>query len=629
MRKTLLCLLSFLPVLAMAQVSISITKANDKKAISPYLYGMNSSLMKDFSNPFGDAQWTQLKDAGVQMVRIGGGNNSTKYNWRNRLSSHPNWYNNVYDNNWDAKMKSIQEQIPAIQSMWTFQLIGKTAKSANFNFNDWNYNQSQWWAGCEQNLAGGGTPNTSSSNPSKAAIEGDTSKYLISWPADSTVGILNYWFGSKGLAYKKDKAVYWEMDNEPEIWSGTHDDVFPVQPSAEDFMQMYFKVAKAARALYPNIKLCGPVMANEWQWYNYGSGISYKNKKYNWSEYFILRISEEQAASGIRLLDVFNVHCYPDVSTNAEILQTHRVFFDKQYAYPNANGIKNITGTWDNSLTNEYYFDRVNTWLKQYLGDNHGVGLGLSEIDVKSSNANVTACWYASMLGEFMKNGVEVFTPWSWKTGMWEVLHLFTQNAKGSYVQASSSNEALVSAYPSLNANGDSLSVFLVNRSESLSQEATLNFQDFSASAVPTSVYTIKNLPSTETFVSHSNNAMLTSTLTPSAGSLKLSLAPLSVTAVAFKIGAVTGIGEAGAVAPSFEVYPNPVPAGTEICFKSPFSGKASIELIDAVGRKVFSQTCTLSEGKNTLGKHDLPKGCYLLQLQFDGRTYCKKLIVD
>ncbi len=63
------------------------------------------------------------------------------------------------------------------------------------------------------------------------------------------------------------------MDNEPEIWEGTHDDVYPVQPGAEEFMQKYFEVAKKARAIYPEIKLLGPVPANEWQWFNWKGNL--------------------------------------------------------------------------------------------------------------------------------------------------------------------------------------------------------------------------------------------------------------------------------------------------------------------------------------------------------------------
>jgi hypothetical protein len=113
------------------------------------------------------------------------------------------------------------------------------------------------------------------------------------------------------------------------------------QIPAEEFMQLYFKVAKAARAKFPGIKLSGPVPANEWQWYRYGSdGISYKGKKYCWLEYFILRIAEEEKETGIKLLDILDIHFYPSSSKAEELVQYYRVFFDRNYIYPEANGVK-------------------------------------------------------------------------------------------------------------------------------------------------------------------------------------------------------------------------------------------------------------------------------------------------
>jgi len=85
------------------------------------------------------------------------------------------------------------------------------------------------------------------------------------------------------------------MDNEPEIWNGTYDDVMPVLISAEEFMQRWFETARKARALFPEIKLVGPVPANEWQWYNWnGERILSGGKYYTWLKYFIKRIAEEQ-----------------------------------------------------------------------------------------------------------------------------------------------------------------------------------------------------------------------------------------------------------------------------------------------------------------------------------------------
>ena len=89
--------------------------------------------------------------------------------------------------------------MPGTQGMWSFQLLGKVAANNQYNFPDWTYNQSQWWEGVNQNLAGGGVPDPAGG--SKALVEGDPGLYLTEWPADSTVAILDHWFGINGLGY--------------------------------------------------------------------------------------------------------------------------------------------------------------------------------------------------------------------------------------------------------------------------------------------------------------------------------------------------------------------------------------------------------------------------------------------
>lgn len=514
-------------------VTIQVDASLGKTPISPFIFGGNVSLSDNSSQPTASSTWKMYRSAGVKMFRENGGNNATKYNWRLKMTSHPDWYNNVYRHDWDYQAKSLQDSIPYAYGMWAFQLIGKAASNTNNNFNDWAYNQSQWWDGVGQNLAGGGTPNTNGGG--KALIEGDPSKYLMNWTADSTVGILDKWFGTGGLGLNKTTLRYWSMDNEPEIWEGTHDDVMPTQPSADEFMQSYFKVAKAARAKFPEIKLVGPVPANEWQWFNYkGGAINYNGTNYCWLEYFIKRIADEQTASGIRLLDVLDIHFYPGTSVSKDIVQLHRVFFDKNYVFPEANGVHRANGGWDPSINKEYIFARCNEWLTKYLGPNHGVTLSVSETGIGGSNSNVTAVWYASTLGTFADNGVELFTPWSWKIGMWEALHLFSRYSKEFRVQSLSSREDSVSGYSSVNTNADSLTVFLVNRSITTQQNVTVKISNMPVYGTYNKL-SLYGLPATETFVSHTSNALKSGTVSVLDSTFTATLPPLSVTAVLMK----------------------------------------------------------------------------------------------
>jgi hypothetical protein len=612
---------------AQTPVRIDIDLTKGKKPVSPFIYGKNNVLPSTYLSGT-NADITKAKEAGVKFVRQGGGNNSTKYNWRLKLSSHPDWYNNVYTNDWDAAAKNLFDKMPGVHGMWSFQLLGKAAANTKNNFPDWTYNQSQWWAGTAQNLAGGGQPNTTGVNSGKASVEGNPDLYTMTWTADSTVGILDKWFGSKGLGYDKNRLRYWSMDNEPEIWSGTHDDVMKTQCSAEEFMQSYFKVAKAARAKFPDIKLSGPVPANEWQWFRWADGSTTGGKP--WLEFFIKRVSEEEKATGIKLLDVLDIHYYPGSSDPATCLQFHRVFFDRNYVYPEANGLRTLNGGWDTSLTKEYILGRCSDWLIKYMGANHGVGLAVTETALNSSNANVQAAWYASTMGEFMKNGVEVFTPWGWNVGMWETLHLFSRYNKGNYVQATSQNESLVSAYPTVNAAADSMTVVVVNRSLTEKKTVNLTFAGYLLQNRAYSMYSLYGLTSTETFVSHTNNKLVKKDVVPALNQITVELEPLSVNSIILKAAPTSAETKVLNDKLKTSIYPNPATDQVSLDFKLPERGKLTIGLFQSNGTLLY----TISDEIFDAGDHQLDfstahlsSGIYLIKIQSGNDNQTLKLI--
>jgi len=622
MYKTVLVLLALLSQNVAGQIQVTVDATADVKPISPYLYGRNNSFSSTDPNwNLPEQDLVRLRDAGVTFFRESGGNNSSKYNWRRKLSSHPDWYNNVYVNNWNQAAQALQKHFPAAQGMWAFQLLGYAAKTGTANFADWDYNRSQWWEGVNQNLAGGGVPNATGT---KAKTEGNISLYLEKWAADSSVAMLEHWFGANGIGLKKDGIRYWNMDNEPEIWSGTHDDVMPVQLSPQEFMQRYIELAKKARAKFPEIKLVGPVTANEWQWYNWdGKPVTENGKTYPWLEYFIKTLAEEQQKSGVKLLDVLDIHFYPASKKTEEIVQFHRVFFDKNYIFPEANGVKTINGGYDNSLTREYIFGRCNEWLTQYLGANHGVTLGLTETGIDNSVApSVTAVWYASTLGEFMKNNVEIFTPWTWKTGMWETLHLLSRYNQTHSVSGVSGNEALVSAYPSVNAAGDSMTVVLVNRSDA-AQVVRVKFEHFLPWQENAAMYTLSQLPAEETFISHTQNALKQSGANVAGNVLDVSLLPMSVTSIQLRNGG-TVLGEAPTAAP-FQIFPNPTCDNITVRWSD--QGFDTITVTESTGRLLYSQTLQKAQRQAVIDRK-FAAGIYLIRLTGPaGQSAVRKII--
>ncbi len=428
------------------------------------------------------------------------------------------------------KAQYAAANFPDLNVMFAFQLLGQVAENKTNNFNDWAYNGSNWWDGVSQNLAGGGVVNPAGG--SNALQDGDPTLYLEDWTAAQTVGILNHWFGGGGLGLDQGTFLYWSMDNEPEIWSGTHDDVMPTQCSGDEFMDKYEAVGVAARNANPNVKLTGPVTCNEWQWYYYDGDANGRPDNLPWIQYFIKEVAARETSTGRKLLDMVDIHFYPGESDPDEILQLHRVFFDETYDYPGANGLYTLNGGWDTSLTKEYILKRARGWLTQYgLTD---VGVGVTEMDVSSSDPNIVSIWYASTIGEFMANSGEVFSPWSWKTGMWETLHLFARYARDSYfpIEVTSADDHLVSAYGTVDSTSGDVTIFLVNRSRNQARPTSLAL---APGAFPDGSYQalrLSNLPSAETFVSHTQNALALSTVALAADSFSIDLPPLSVTAI-------------------------------------------------------------------------------------------------
>ena len=521
-----------LPAISLAAIEVRVNSKAGIQKISPYIFGKNISGLNDAetSDPAKiaaeDSTIKRMNEIGFRFFRANNGNNATRYNWRKKLTVHPDWYNNVYAHDWDITAKTIQDKLPGANAMYAFQLSGYAASSSDYNFNDWDFFQTNGsWAKSTLDLAGGGV---ASADGQTALKTGDYSLYNEEWPADSTVAILNHWKDDVKLDMKRFE--YWSMDNEMEIWSGTHSDL-PLTVTQQFLVERYLDVAKKAKKAWKDIKLTGPVAANEWQWCGVDSDPNAaEERNYCWLEYFIKKVAEAQKASGVKLLDVLDIHWYPTEKTYEDRINWHRVFFDTTYVYPGANGIKKVNGGWDNSIVKEFIFKRLNDWMNAYFGKNHGIGLGLTETDLTTDDAMLTALIYASFLGTFMDNGVELFTPWSWGDGMDEVAHLFIRYGHEFRVASTSSNDSLVSAYSSVTESQDSMTIILVNRSEKMSQTVNLYVENFEA-LPQAQTLTLSDL-SGETFVSHTENALRHGTAVASDAKFSLELPAKSITAL-------------------------------------------------------------------------------------------------
>ena len=548
---------------ASAAINVNVDTDKGVKKISPYLYGRNIFCnedrgdLNDVVTTLSEKEQTNLEtyqQAGIRYLRMNNGNNATKHNWRKNLSSHPDYYNNVYKHDWDISSKKILDNLPGVDGMYAFQLAGYVASTTAYNFKDWDWKQSHGGKNAKQtlDLAGGGTVDDDGVTQIQA---GDYRLYLEEWPADSTVKIIPHW--KDELKYDMKRFQYWSMDNEMELWRGTHSDLPYTYPNedgntvaADRMVDNYIAVAKAAKAISPDLKLTGPVAANEWSWCNIAydnnstSYVKATDHKYCWLEYFIKRLGEEQKKTSVQLLDVFDIHWYPSEKDYETWMNWHRVFFDTTYVYPGGNGIRcadiSTTGSCDWNTGKgvgykTYIFKRIADWMKKYMGENYKYTLGFTETDfISDMDAMSRALAYASFMGTFIDHGVEIFTPWTWREGMFETVHLFSRYGHENRVQSTSSNDSLVSAYSSISNKGDSLTVIFVNRAEKDAQDVNLTISDFKAAGGSAETLTLSGITG-ETFVSHTKSALKKGSVQVSNNTISTSLPAKSITAVLFK----------------------------------------------------------------------------------------------
>ena len=187
----ILCLAALLAFAdAFAGVSVTVDAASGVKPVSPYLYGRNiycngnSGDINDVVDSLSEKERANLetyRQAGIRYLRMNNGNNATKHNWRKNITSHPDYYNNVYAHNWDISAKKVLDNLPGVDAMYAFQLTGYAASSTEYNFADWDYKQAHGQnAPANLNLAGGGEVDDSG-NLVKA---GNSALYLEEWPAE-------------------------------------------------------------------------------------------------------------------------------------------------------------------------------------------------------------------------------------------------------------------------------------------------------------------------------------------------------------------------------------------------------------------------------------------------------------
>jgi hypothetical protein len=210
------------------------------------------------------------------------------------------------------------------------------------------------------------------------------------------------------------------LDNEPMLWNSTHRDVHPQPTSYDELLERTIAYGTAVRDADPEATIAGPA---EWGWpsYFYSAvdakiGFLLRPDRRRHGDvpllpWYLQRIREHEQKTGRKLLDVVDVHFYPepkgvkgrdggtDPATAARRLRSTRALWDPSYT--------------DESWINEpvKLIPRLREWIDRY---HPGLGISIGEWTFGAEKHMSGGLAVAEALGRFGQGGVTAAFYWTY-----------------------------------------------------------------------------------------------------------------------------------------------------------------------------------------------------------------------
>jgi hypothetical protein len=209
------------------------------------------------------------------------------------------------------------------------------------------------------------------------------------------------------------------LDNEPGLWHTTHRDVHPEPVGYDELLQRTLSYATVVREVDPEGLIAGPAA---WGWPEYF--MSAKDLEAGWLlqpdrrahggtellAYYLERLAEHEKKTGKRLLDLVDVHFYPqatglygkeaktDAAASALRLRATRALWDPEYH----------DESWINEKIN--LIPRLKDWIAQRYP---GRGIMLGEWSFGADDHISGGLAIAETLGRFGQHGVSAAFYWA------------------------------------------------------------------------------------------------------------------------------------------------------------------------------------------------------------------------
>ncbi|SDY38601.1 Cellulose binding domain-containing protein [Micromonospora pattaloongensis] len=465
------------PARGAAAPALAVDVTADRHPISPHIYGMN----------FADEA---LADELDLPVRRWGGNATTRYHYRydttNRASD---WFfENIAEAN-DAPEALPdgsttdrfveQDRRTGTDTILTVPLIGWAPKardgSCGFSVAKYGPQQrtDQWRPDCGNGVRPDGSPVTGN-DPHDTSVEIGP-EYVREW-----LGHLTAKYGRADSGGVR----FYNLDNEPDIWHHTHRDVHPEGASGAELRDRGYAIGAAIKAVDPAAQTLGPV---GWGWTSWDhSGLDQETcgRTGCWANppdrpardglpfatWYLQQMKKYQDEHGVRVLDYFDMHFYPqasgvafgngsDPATNALRLRSTRALWDPSY----------VDESWINTAT------RLVPRMRETVAAIYpGTKTAITEYNWGALDHINGALAQADVLGIFGREGLDLASLWGPPSADQPGAYAFRMyrnydGAGGRFgdigVRATSTDSDQLAVYAAQRGSDGAVTVMVVNKS--------------------------------------------------------------------------------------------------------------------------------------------------------------------
>jgi hypothetical protein len=372
-----------------ADVRFTIDSTMNVTPISPYIYGLNAP------------DWS----AGATLTRFGG-NRITAYNWENNASNAGSDYLYENDNylcssgtNCDHAGETLRRLISDAQAHGGASLVA--LPMAGYVAAD----TSGPRASSGADRTGPHFVPVVFHDPSPFSLTPSTSDGAVY--ADEEVNWIETTFPTAD--------VFYQLDNEPDLWSSTHSEIHPSAVTYDEMATQSVALATAIKGVAPDALVFGFV---SYGWAGYTTLQNAPDAAgRDFIDFFLDRMHTAETTAGGRLLDVLDLHWYPeaqgagtritpDDSANAAIiaarLQAPRSLWDPSYVETSW-----ITGCCSGGAI------RLIPRLRDQIAMHYpGTRLAFSEYNYGGATQISGGIAEADVLGIFGREGVFAATEW-------------------------------------------------------------------------------------------------------------------------------------------------------------------------------------------------------------------------